>query len=217
VRPQEWWLALDGAAATGGAAAVGHATGSGSGAAAGSVRGDPAEAVAAAARAAPISATDVVSRADLSRTLSGDPVALGVVGALGLGALAALGIAAIGFLASTSVSTSERIGEIALLRALGLAPGQAVRWLALESAFLLVFALIGGLALGLLLAWLILPFATVTATGAAAIPAPVVVVPVEAIVPLIALAGLLLVVTVLLVARQVTRMTVSSVLRTTEA
>ena len=206
--PQEWWLALDGGAA-------GGAPAQGGGAAAGAV--EAAARVASAVRAAPIAATDVVSRADLSRSLSGDPVALGVVGALGLGALAALGIAAIGFLVSTSVSTSERIGELALLRALGLAPGQAVRWLALESAFLLSFALVGGLGLGLLLAWLILPFATLTATGVAAVPAPAVVVPVEAILPLVALAGLLLLVTILVVARQVARMTVSDILRTTEA
>ena len=90
-------------------------------------------------------------------------------------------------------------------------------WLALESAFLLGFALVGGLGLGLLLAWLILPFATLTATGAAAIPAPVVVVPVEAILPLIALSGVLLLVTILVVARQLTHLAVSGVLRTTEA
>jgi hypothetical protein len=212
VAPQEWWLALDGGAT--GAAGSGGSPGS---------AGTPSEvaavsgAVAAAVRADPIAAADVVARDDLSRALSGDPVALGILGALGLGALAALGIAAIGFLVSTSVSTSERIGEIALLRALGLAPAQAVRWLALESAFLLSFALVAGLGLGLLLAWLILPFATVTATGTPPVPAPVVVVPAEAILPLVALAGVLLFVTILLVARQVTRMTVAGVLRTTEA
>ena len=208
--PQEWWLALDGATGGGGTAA-----GAGPGVTSAPV--SLVDSIAATLRAAPFSATDVVSRVDLSHALAGDPVALGILGALGLGALAALGIAAIGFLVSTSVSTSERIGEIALLRALGLAPGQAVLWLALESAFLLAFALVGGLALGQLLAWLILPFATVTATGVPAIPAPVVVVPVEAILPLVALSGLLLLVTILLIARQLTRMTVSGVLRTTEA
>ena len=83
-----------------------------------------AQAVAAALRSTPISADDVVERSAVTADLAGDPLGLGVIGILGLGSLAALVFASIGFLVSATVSISERIGEFALLKALGLSPRQ---------------------------------------------------------------------------------------------
>jgi hypothetical protein len=161
----------------------------------------------------PFESEAIVDRAAIARSLTTDPVSLGLIGALGLGAVAAMVFAAIGFVVSATVSTSERVGEFALLRALGLSGRQLAVWLSLESAVLLFVGLAAGSALGVLLAWLVLPFATVTETGVAAVPGPIVVVPWQAVAPTIVLAVGLLLVTVLLVRRQVPSVRISGVLR----
>ena len=56
-------------------------------------------------------------------------------------------------------------------------------WLTLEQVFLVAVGLVGGVLLGLLLAWLVLPYATLSASGAAVVPAPVIVVPWATILP----------------------------------
>ncbi len=155
----------------------------------------------------------LVEREALAIDLAADPVSLGIIGALGLGAVAALVFAAIGFLVSATVSMSERIGEFALLQALGLSRRQLSVWLSLESAFLLVVGLLAGSALGVMLAWLVLPFATLTETGAPAVPSPIVVIPWQAVVPTWILAVVLLAVTVVLVRRQLPSVRISGVLR----
>ncbi|MEI8332901.1 MAG: FtsX-like permease family protein, partial [Chloroflexota bacterium] len=187
--PDEWWLSVP----------------------------DDESAVVAATLEAPPFIAKVVARTGLAASLSGDPIPLGVIGALGLGALAALVIAAIGFLVSASISTSERITEFALLRAIGISPRQLAAWLALEHAFLLAFGVVAGIGLGLLLAWLVLPFSALTASGAAAVPPPAVVVPWEAVVPLGLLCGVLYAVTVAIVTRQAVGISVAGVLRSREA
>ena len=133
--------------------------------------------VAAALAGAPYSAASVVSRAQLESAMLGDPVALGVIGALTLGAVAAIVLAAIGFLVTAAFLARERLGELALLRALGESTRGVVGMLALEEAFLLAYGLVAGTLLGLLLGWLAIPFAALTSSGAAAVPVPAVVVP----------------------------------------
>jgi hypothetical protein len=167
-------------------------------------------------RADPLAATDVVGRASLARSLASDPVSLGIIGALALGALAALVFASIGFLVSATVTSSERVTEFAILRALGLSARELSAWVSLENAFLLVFGLLAGSVLGIILAWLVLPFATLTATGEAVVPAPSIVVPWPAMAPLYGAAIVLFVVTVAIVTRQVRRAGISSVLRAGE-
>jgi hypothetical protein len=162
-------------------------------------------------------AQTVIGRDELARNLATDPVPLGLIGVLGLGSLAAMLFAGIGFLVSSTVSTSERLGEFALLRALGLSAGQLSLWLSIESIFLLVVGLVAGSVLGLLLAWLVLPFATLTQTGAAPIPAPVVVVPWEAIVPVYLAAVVLFALSIWLVRRQLPDVRISGVLRARES
>ncbi|HKB27945.1 MAG TPA: FtsX-like permease family protein, partial [Candidatus Limnocylindrales bacterium] len=103
----------------------------------------------------PDPAANVIARLGLQRAFAGDPNALGVVGLLGLGSIAAMVFAAIGFVVSAAVSTSERAGELALLRALGLSTGEVAAWLSFEHVFLLVFGIGAGIGLGALLAWLV--------------------------------------------------------------
>jgi hypothetical protein len=169
--------------------------------------------VAAAVGAPPVAASIIVSRAALEADLAGDPLGLGVIGILGLGSVAALVFAAVGFLVTTTVSTQERLGEFALLKALGLAPRQLLAWLSFESVALLVVGLGAGTLLGLVLAWLALPFATLTASGESPVPEPVVVVPPEALIPTLVLAVVLLGSTVLLARRLVPAARTSTVLR----
>ena len=159
------------------------------------------------------SARTVIGRDELARSLSTDPVPLGLIGILGLGSLAAMLFAGIGFLVSSTVSTSQRLAEFALLRALGLSTGQLAMWLSIESIFLLVVGLLAGSVLGVVLAWLVLPFATLTQTGAAPIPAPVVVIPWEAIIPVYLAAVVLFLVSIWLVRRQLPDVRISGVLR----
>jgi ABC-type antimicrobial peptide transport system permease subunit len=178
-----------------------------------SVAPTQAGAVAATLAGSPYDAAEVVGRDSLTAALATDPVPLGVIGVLGLGAIAAMAFAAIGFLVSATVSTDERRGEFALLRALGLSNGQLSLWLALENTFLLVVGLVLGSALGLLLCWLVLPFVTVTGTGVAAVPAQVIVVPWGAFVPIWVLGGVLLLLTVVAVRRQLPSVAIGGVLR----
>jgi hypothetical protein len=172
-----------------------------------------ADALRAALADSPLHPKDVIDRDDVARSLASDPIPLGAIGALALGALAALAFATIGFLVNATVSTAERSGELALLRALGLSGRQLVGWLSVESAILLAVGLVGGAGLGLLLAWLVLPFASLTAAGVPPIPSPVIVVPVETLVPAYGLAIVLLVVAIVLVARQMPSVHVGGVLR----
>ena len=180
---------------------------------------DPAkaDAVAATLTGPGFGSAQVVGRDALTAALATDPVPLGVIGVLSLGSIAAMAFAAIGFLVSATISTNERRGEFALLRALGLSDRQLTLWLALENTFLLAVGLILGSALGLLLAWLVLPFVTLTGDGGAAVPSPVIVIPWGSIAPIWLLAGVLLLATVVAVRRQLPSNAIGGVLRAGDA
>ena len=182
----EWWLTLD---------------------------PDRADAVTATIGGPPYPTAQIVRRTQLAEALANDPIRLGVVGVLGIGALAALGFAAVGFLVSVTVSTTERVSELALLRALGLSGRQLSTWLALEHVFLIAVGLVGGSLLGLALAWLVLPYATLSVTGAAVVPTPVVVVPWAAILPIDGITAIVLLGAAWGLARQVPGRRVSQILR----
>ena len=164
-------------------------------------------------RGEPMTAEQVIGRVDLARELASDPIGLGVIGALGLGTLAALAFAAIGFLVGVASSATERFGEFALLRALGLSGRELSTWLSLENAFLLAVGLTAGSAVGLVLAWVVLPVSTLTETGAPTVPPAAVVIPWSDLVPIWVLALVLLVVSVIVVARTIRAVRISSVLR----
>jgi hypothetical protein len=190
LRPSEWWLSVEPGAE---------------------------RSVLAAIRASASSGTTVTGREELIAGLRNDPVAVGVLGALALGALAAAVFAVVGFLVSATATTTERRREFAVLEALGLSGGELRTSLLLEDGFLVVVGLVGGVLLGLVLAWAVLPFATLTPTGDPPIPPPTIVVPWAALIPL-ALGGLLLVaVGVALAMRQLGRRPVGDLLREWEA
>lgn len=161
----------------------------------------------------PYSVESLVSRTGRVAELTDDPVALGVIGALAIGSIAALIVAIIGFVVSAVVSTRERLGEFALLRAMGMSPGQLSAWLTLENAFLLAAGIVAGTGLGILLSWLVLPFVTLTADARIVVPPVLVEIPWIAIgvVHLIAAAGL--VITVVVIAGVLRSVPVSGVLR----
>jgi hypothetical protein len=171
------------------------------------------EAVAEALRGGDYSADTAVARDQLHRDLASDPIALGVIGALALGALAAVAFAAIGFMVSATVSTRERLNEFALLQAIGLSHRQLSAWLSIENAFLLVIGLAAGTGLGLLLAWVVLPFVALTQEATVAVP------PVEVVIPwgvygvLYLVAAAVLLATVLVIGDLLGRVRVSGVLR----
>ena len=173
---------------------------------------DPA-AVSTAVLAGPDRDATVVTAAANEATLLADPIPRGVIGVLGLGSWAALIFAAIGFVVSATVSTRERLGEFALLRALGLSGRQLSVWLALEHTLLLVTGILAGVGLGILLSWLVLPSATLTTTGAAAVPPPVVVIPWESLLPIVVAAAIVLVASLLVLRGQLLGIRIGDVLR----
>ena len=99
------------------------------------------------------------------------PIALGIIGALAIGFVAAALFAVVGFVVSAAVSARERIAEFALLRALGLSSRPAVGLaVARERRPWPRSASSTGTALGLLIAWVVLPFITVTQGAATPYP-----------------------------------------------
>jgi len=164
----------------------------------------------------PFAAQRIISRDALAHALLTDPVALGTVGALLLGAFAAIAFAAIGFIVSAVVSTAERVNELALLRALGLSGRQLRGWLSLEHAALLLLGLVSGSLLGLLMAWLVLPFTSLGPGGAAPVPPPVVEVPWIVLGAVALLAVALLAVALVIIGRTLPRIRLATVLRAGE-
>jgi hypothetical protein len=135
------------------------------------------DAVATALRDRSVGSASVVTRDERAELLATDPVALGIIGALGIGIAAAAAFAVVGFVVSAAVSARERVTEFALLRALGLSSRQLSGWLSLENATLAVISLACGTGLGLLVAWVALPFVTVTRRAETVFP------PVEVAIP----------------------------------
>jgi ABC-type antimicrobial peptide transport system permease subunit len=160
-------------------------------------------------------AREVVVAAEVADSLTGDPVALALIGALVMGSIAALVFAAVGFLVSLVVSIAERLDDVAILRALGASRADVARWLALDTGLLLAFGLLSGAALGLVLSWLVLPYAALTQTGEPAVPPPVIVIPDEVVPVGLALTAALLLATSLVVRAQLRTTRVAEVLRRT--
>lgn len=158
----------------------------------------------------------VLERAALLAELESDPVGLGTLGALLLGSLAAAVFAIVGFLVGASVSTRERLTEFALLRALGLSRRQLAGWLAIEHGFLLGVGVVAGTAIGLILAWLIVPATLVGSNGEPVVPVPVLLVPWPLVALTYAIALGLLGATVALFGRPLPGHSVATILRAAE-
>jgi hypothetical protein len=185
-QPDEWWLELGAA--------------------------DPDE-VSRVLSARPFLSPDVVTAAGRLRTLVSDPVAVGIIGALGLGAIAAALFALIGLAVAASVSARQRQSEFALLRALGLSRRQLTGWLWLENGSLALVSLVAGTVLGAVISLVVLPNVTVTGDGLPPTPPVVVALPLETIAVLAAAAAVALVVVLLAMAAVLRRMGIGNILR----
>jgi hypothetical protein len=186
---EEWWLAVDDGSR---------------------------DATAAALAGPPFDSDSVLSTFERERLLATDPVALGIIGALAIGFVAAGLFAVVGFIVSAAVSARERITEFALLRALGLSAGQLSVWLSLENTALAFVSLGTGSLLGLVIAWVVLPFITVTQGAATPFPPVLVAVPWTAIAGLVAVALVALAASVLVLTWLLRRIGLASVIRMSE-
>ena len=139
-------------------------------------RADPAE-IAQELRNKPFSSSGVITREEAATELFLDPVSLGAIGSLMMGMVAAAVLAAIGFLVNVIVSTRERLGQFALMRAIGLSMRQLVAWMTFENGVTVIFALIFGTTLGLVLSEIALPLIAVTQQATSVVPELIVVHP----------------------------------------
>jgi len=114
--------------------------------------------------------TSITSAAALTTSLLNDPVAAVPRHALLAAALAAVLLAITGFCVSIVAGVRQRRAENALLAALGVPPGAAARQLCLENLMLSVPSALAGLALGAILAELLVPAITLTTAAAAPVP-----------------------------------------------
>jgi hypothetical protein len=128
-------------------------------------------------RAPPFSSLAVTSRSVRQRALLEDPIPLGVIGALALGFVVAAVFAAVGFAASAAAAARARMLEFAVLRSLGLRTRQLSGWISIENGLVVALSLLGGTALGLLVAWFVLPYVALGTSGEPPVPPVVVSVP----------------------------------------
>ena len=175
--------------------------------------GGDAGALTAALRGSPFNSAVVATVADRTRSLSTDPVALGLIGALILGFVATGLFAVVGLTVSAAVSALQRRTEFALLRAIGLSGRQLSGSLWLENGSLVLVSLLAGTSLGLLIGWLVLPFITVTQRATAPIPPVMVHVPWDRILLLDVATALALGVAVLVIGAVLSRLGVGGMLR----
>ena len=142
-----------------------------------------------------------------------DPVSLGTIGSLMMGLAAAALLAAIGFMVNVVVSTRERLGQFALLRAVGLSTRQLLTWVSIENGVTVLFALVFGTGLGLLLANVVLPLTATTQQATEIVPEMVIVLPWAKIGVLELGVLLVLGIAVLVVSRMLNRLDLASLLR----
>ncbi len=169
--------------------------------------------VTAALRADPFDSPEVVSAAERASSLSTDPVALGIIGALLLGFVATGIFALVALVVSAAVSARQRRTEFALLRALGLTGRQLSSWLWLENASVVLVSLIAGTAIGVVISLIALPFITVTQQATTPVPAVMVYLPWDRIIALDVVVMVALGIAVGVLAIALRRLGVGSILR----
>ncbi len=161
----------------------------------------------------PFSSASISTRDSTHRMLSLDPVALGIIGSLLAGLVAAAVLAGIGFLVNVIVTSRQRLGQFALMKAVGLRTKQILRWVATENLVTVGFGVTFGILVGIGLANLILPLTAVTADATEVVPSQIVELPWAPVVGLILLGGLLVTAAGLIVRRAVRGLEVSALLR----
>lgn len=164
----------------------------------------------------PFERPELVSASSRTRQLSTDPVALGIIGALTLGFVVTGLFAILGMTVSAGVSARQQRTEFALLRALGLSGRQLSGSLWLEHGTVVVLGLVTGTGLGLLIAWLVLPFVTVTQGGLSPVPPVLIEVPWDRVLALDLVSGGALALAVFVIGAALRRLRVGATLRTGE-
>jgi hypothetical protein len=129
----------------------------------------------------PIAASAGVSREGLGLELQDDPVRVATQAALWLSIVAAALLVAMGFALHTAASIRSRRLEFAQLRAIGLSRRALTGAIGAESLILSTIGTAFGIAIGLLLSWLVGPLVAVSPDGSPAVPAVAVIVPAGAI------------------------------------
>jgi hypothetical protein len=175
-RPGEAVLLADSVTWRDADAAAGAAAGAGAASGLGTdlewwVRAQPGQtpAIAASLRASGLAAT-VTSSAEVLDGLLSDPVQAGIKVAFWLAAAAALAFAAIDFLVHLIGAVRERTTQNALIRALGARPKHVSVATAVELMLLVGVGLCFGVAVGELLAHLLIPAIAVSPDGAPPVP-----------------------------------------------
>lgn len=110
------------------------------------------------------------SRVEVRTTAIEGPLRVGVQAALWIVTFAALALAVAGFAMSATVAVRTRRLELARLQALGTSRPALVRSVLVEHVILGTLGLAAGLALGALLAHVVAPLVTVSATGGRPVP-----------------------------------------------
>lgn len=118
--------------------------------------------------------SQVLDRRDLDQAAAHDPIAVQLEATLLMGFATALVLAVAAFGVHFLSSITSRRGEYAILEANGLAARTVGRSLGAEQGVLLAFGLIAGLALGLLVAWIVLPALRLSTDPTSAVPPTVV-------------------------------------------
>ena len=83
---------------------------------------------------------------------------IGLFGVLSVGFLATALLACLGLLVYTYSSLQGRLQQISVLRAIGIQTRQILRMVGLEYAGVIIYGIVGGIALGLLTSYLFVPF-----------------------------------------------------------
>jgi hypothetical protein len=119
--------------------------------------------------------------------LESDPLSAAPVHAAAAVALAVAVLAALGFCVSVAASARERRSQHALLGALGVPAAAQARLFCVEEALISIPAAAVGLVIGVVLARVMVPALTVTATGAVPVPPVLLALPLGLVLPLAAL------------------------------
>ena len=95
---------------------------------------------------------------------------IGLFGVLSVGFLATALLACLGLLVYTYSSLQGRLQQISVLRAIGIQTGQILRVVSLEYAGVIIYGIVGGMALGLLTSHLFVPFFRISGDPVFALP-----------------------------------------------
>ena len=95
---------------------------------------------------------------------------IGLFGVLSVGFLATALLACLGLLVYTYSSLQGRLQQISVLRAIGIQTGQILRMVSLEYAGVIIYGIVGGMALGLLTSHLFVPFFRISGDPVFALP-----------------------------------------------